>query len=269
MNEKLQYAEMLEIPVNSCSIKYKPSKKKKKFVASENAKEELIEKINTASEVSMQAEEEPLMEQLLIPVTEEINELQEEVLETEDYVKIRRTDKKEKKRFKLRFNLIGLEIIAIAVLLGTILLTNTFMPNSAINTFMKKVFGSSNVVQTDTRVYSDFSPSLPIENADNISIDRGVMSFNGGGSLYSPCDGVVTGLVKDAEGSITIEITHSENFKTVFSGLDFAYCALNESVYSNVPVGYVTGDDGTMCFYDGFGESIKDFTLESGTLKWA
>ena len=29
MNDKLQYAEMLEIPVNSCNITVKPSKRKK------------------------------------------------------------------------------------------------------------------------------------------------------------------------------------------------------------------------------------------------
>ena len=48
MNEKLEYAEMLEIPVNTCNITYKPSKNKnkKKLVKLEEAKEKLLKKIN-------------------------------------------------------------------------------------------------------------------------------------------------------------------------------------------------------------------------------
>ena len=49
MNEKLQYAEMLEIPVNTCNITYKPPKKRKgraKNVDADKVKAELVDKIN-------------------------------------------------------------------------------------------------------------------------------------------------------------------------------------------------------------------------------
>ena len=53
MNEKLQYASMLEIPVNTCNITYKPTRKKrrrKRDVQPELVKEELLKKVNMAQE---------------------------------------------------------------------------------------------------------------------------------------------------------------------------------------------------------------------------
>ena len=50
MNEKLQYASMLEIPVSTCNVSVKPAKKrlfsKKKKVNHEQVKEQLVKKVN-------------------------------------------------------------------------------------------------------------------------------------------------------------------------------------------------------------------------------
>ena len=58
MNEKLQYATMLEIPVNTCNVTFQPTKKRKtrrkKDVNPEAVKQQLMNKIN--------AEEQPLEE---------------------------------------------------------------------------------------------------------------------------------------------------------------------------------------------------------------
>ena len=43
MNEKLQYAEMLEIPVNTCNITYQPTKKR--INKGKNFLEEIKEKL--------------------------------------------------------------------------------------------------------------------------------------------------------------------------------------------------------------------------------
>ena len=52
MNEKLQYASMLEIPVNSCNITSAPLKKRKvrrkKTRADEDVNKELLDKVNGA-----------------------------------------------------------------------------------------------------------------------------------------------------------------------------------------------------------------------------
>jgi len=58
MNEKLQYASMLEIPVNTCNITYKPAKKvrrrRKKEIRPEEVKEQLLQKVNAENIVSKQ-----------------------------------------------------------------------------------------------------------------------------------------------------------------------------------------------------------------------
>jgi hypothetical protein len=52
MNEKLQYASMLEIPVNTCNVTVKTGKarKKKKKVDTEQVKSKLIQKVNSEVE---------------------------------------------------------------------------------------------------------------------------------------------------------------------------------------------------------------------------
>ena len=54
MNEKLQYATMLEIPVSTCNVTFRPTKKKrtktKKQQNPEVVKEKLLSKINSEKE---------------------------------------------------------------------------------------------------------------------------------------------------------------------------------------------------------------------------
>ncbi len=284
MNEKMQYAEMLEIPVNTCNITYKPSsrwrRKKASSPQSVDAKKELIDKINAGAPTVDQENgvendafygdaeyAKDLMEQNSEVPSEAYD--QPENYEEQNYVKITRTDKP-KKKFRLKFSVVGVQVAVICMLLATILLTNAFMPNSGINTFIANVFQpQATVEQKDQRIYSEFKPILPVESAETVSVTDGVMNFSAGGSLYSPCDGTVSNVIKEADGTFTLEIAHSENFKTVFSGIDYAYCAQGDKVYSNIPVGYMIDDGATMCFYDGLDTAITDYSIEENSLKWA
>ena len=253
MNEKLQYAEMLEIPVSTCNITYKSSKKKGKSqtrrVNADTVKQELIDKVNENS-------------------TRDVNTA------TEDYYRVERpvtaTDTTEsKKRFKL--NVIGVQLIIIGLLVATIFLTSALVPNSGINVFMKNVFGTENVVEqvVNQRLYNEFDAVLPVNGIDNVQVEKGVTTLTSTGSLYSPCDGKVSVLSLDEEtNKYTIEIEHSENFKTVFTGIDYAYSAVGDMVYSNIPVGYIM-ENATMCFYDGEGQIITDYTLSENAIIWA
>ena len=58
MNEKQSYAKMLEIPVSTTNITYKPSKKRKKKATLEKVKETLLAKINAKTA----KEEQPVLE---------------------------------------------------------------------------------------------------------------------------------------------------------------------------------------------------------------
>lgn len=293
MNEKLQYAKMLEIPTCTSSVTFKPSKKRKRFfrgVASEQPKEMLIDKVNSSiadgenlSQETLNQEtfnqdvfeqSNPLVQTNNSQEFSEQTELQtEEVVldveneDTTDFVKVTRTDKI-KKKFKLKFSVIGVQVAVIIALLATIFITNTVMPNSAINTFLNGGAVTQTSTTEDVRLYSDFDPSLPTETTNGVSVNEGIMSFSNSGSLYSPCDGKITSVLKAEDGTYTLEITHSENFKTVFTGLNFAYASVGDSVYSNLPVGYVAGDGAKMCFFDGENQTITDYELKDNDIKW-
>lgn len=262
MNEKLQYAEMLNIPVSTSTITVKPKKKtlfkKKKDV--DAVKQELIQKVNAESITDT-------AEVLTETETESIQEKKEIIYpNTVNIVK----GKKKKGIGKLKVNVIGVELIVIGILSAIICLTTALVPQSGLNVFFKEVFGGgTNAVNTDGRVYNEFAPVLPISNANGIEITDGVMKITSEGAIYSPCDGKISNLAFDQEtNKYTVEITHSDNFKSVISGIDYAYGKLGDSVFSNIPVGHIK-DVATLCFMGADGNIISNFTLDGNNVVWA
>jgi murein DD-endopeptidase MepM/ murein hydrolase activator NlpD len=265
MNEKLEYASMIEIPVNTCNITHKPLKKraKKKKTAVESAKEQLIDKIN-AQTIEM-AKEQPLVEPGYLMGEEPLNEvLDKQAIEQENSsVTVNKVDKKGK--FNLKLSAITVQLIIIGVLLATIFITNSVYPNSGLNVFMRSVFGVQNVAQIDQREYSEFSPVF--EN-QNVTFAEGVLTVNGKGSVYSSVDGTVDSVVQEEDGSYTIQVAHSTNFYSVISGLDRVYLGEGEKVYRTIPVGY-DENNVQVCFKGANGGIISDFQVLDGAVIWA
>ena len=83
--------------------------------------------------------------------------------------------------------------------------------------------------------------------------------------MYSPCDGEITALTQGEDGKYTFEITHSAKFKTVISGVDYAYQELGSSVYGKIPLGYSLGENVELCFYGENGELITSYTVDNET----
>lgn len=276
MNEKLQYAEMLDIPVNTCNITYKPTKRKlfkKQKINSEQVKTDLMNKVNGSIEENATPE---------LPVTESsvnsenVDLLVDEGVEAESIspsenpivessVSVRDARKVEKKAFK--FSVIAFQITLIGVLITTILITNALVPTSGINNFINNAFGVDSAAKEDVRVYSDFTPEL--HAVDGMVLDNGVMTFAVKGSLYSPCDGTVTVKTLEENGKYTIEIEHNKNFKSILKGVDYAYCNVGENVLSNIPVGYSLGEEVSLCFCGGDGNVITDFSVNDNAVVWA
>lgn len=287
MNEKLQYASMLEIPVNTCNVTLKTGKKKKfgrkKVKNPEAVKEELMNKINSEPMVEETLEQElPKQEMQAISGVEFDKEQEQSYATTvnedsrdssdsvEEDLSMQTVEitKKQKKRFK--FSVITAQFAIIGVLLATIFLTNAFYSDSGINVFFKNVFGNGQTqVAKDLRTHQEFAPVLAVGQTGEVSLDSGVMTFSGEGSVYSPCDGKITSVTRDGNGKYIFEITHSENFKSVISGLDYAYAGLDDTVYSNIPVGYVNSDGATMCFKGGDDLVISDYQIVNGSVVWA
>lgn len=240
MNEQSLYSEMLEIPVNTCSINYtQPKKRKKKSTKKQpDVKELLLEKIN----------DEPILD----------DQITEDQPALEDSVTI-----KPKQAKKFKFSVIGVQIAVICLLLGVIIFSNLYMEQSGIATFLNSVFSSSQ--KADNRVYSDFTANLPTDS--DATITDGVMCFSAKGSVYSPCDGVISSISKENE-KYTIEVTHSTKFKTVIRGIDYAYQELGSAVYGNVPIGYSLGENVELCFYSE-NSLITNYTIDGETVIWA
>lgn len=262
MNEKLQYATMLEIPVSTSSVTFEPQKKRrraKKKTDPDAVKQELVNKVNAEMDSVQEQPEQPL-EQEIIGV-EQANAIvtpEEEV--TASVVK--------KEKVKKRFSIIGVQLVIIGLLVATIFLTNAFYTDSGINVFLREVFGTTPAVQVDEREYGEFTPVLALDDGTSYTFADGIITVSGEGSIYAPCNGTVSSIIKGEDGKFTIEITHSQNFKSVLGGLDYAYAGLNDSVYSNIPVGYVNAS-ATMCFKQSDGEVITDYQIIDDSVVWA
>jgi len=277
MNEKLQYATMLEIPVNTCNVTHQITKKKrnnkKKKVNPEEVKEALLTRINSQTEETFSSSQETGAMADSSSYGAYQSENQAEYYSGNDTTNYSETtdvydgkERKEKKKFK--FTVIGVQLAVIGVLIATIFLTNAFYADSGINVFFKSVFNGGNDVDTiDARTYEDFAPVISIGDGV-VDVSEGVISFDGKGSVYAPCDGTVSSIVLGEDEKYTVEITHSDNFKSVLKGLDFAYALEGDTVFSNIPVGYYSGEGASMCFMSGEGTVISDYQIVDSSVVW-
>ena len=249
MNEKLQYASMLEIPVSTCNVTFKPKRKKlfksKKKDNPEEVKAELLEKVNSMED----SEAEEQAEQYTPPV--------QTVTITEGASKRKQLLKKP-------------SVIAVAVvgaLVALIVLTNAFYP-SGINAFMNSVFGSNaQVSTTDDRTFINFTPCISFSGGEVVADENGNLVFLGKGSVYAGCDGEVSSVSLMENGKYVLEIAHSDNFSSVISGLDFVYANVGDKVFGNIPVGYVN-ESIEMCFIGQDKNVITDYQVVDNTVIW-
>ena len=131
------------------------------------------------------------------------------------------------------------------------------------------MFGGGQTESVDVRTYDEFSPVIAMGDNQGVVVDGGIISFGGEGSVYAPCDGVVSALTIDENGKYIVEITHSENFKSLLTGVDYVYAGLNQKVYRTIPVGYLEADGATMCFTRADGSVIDNYKIIDNTVVWA
>lgn len=252
MNEKLQYAEMLDMPIETSTITYKriKSRKRKKKKDEDSIKKELIDKINENNG------EAPASENPATIINQ--SESSENTEETSSVKPVK------KKKMGFKISVIGVQVAVLCALVATIFLTNALLPESGINSFIKGVFsGRQNIV--DTRAYTDFSPVIK----NGVIDSEGKINLTAKKSAYSPCEGKVESVTLAEDKTYSVEIKHSQNFKTVFKGLKHIYVNTGDSVVSTVPIGFVESEGATMCFLGGDGAAIVNFTLDGSAVVWA
>lgn len=242
MNEELDYAEMLEIPVETVTVKRKDKKKRRE----PDLQEQLVEQVNDR----MESEEDPAYAEST-PIARETPH-------------IRKSDRAHK--------ILIAEFAAACALVATIFFTNIFMTDSAINTFVRGLFQGTTET-ADTRGYADFTLSPVVNEYTDVEIavsETGVMSFTAKCSVYSPCDGTVSSVSGDAENGYSVEIKHSDSFSTILSGLDNLYCAEGEAVKSNLPLGYTDGEGEVRVMFYSDGTLLNCYTVDGENgLAWS
>lgn len=274
MNEKLQYASMLDLPVSTCSVSALPKKRrfrKKKRVNDELVKAELLKKVNAEQDLTSEMAQDSA--ENLIPQENqlELASLEQEGFENSIQIEqntssVYQSSKKNKKT-PFKITVIGIQLVIIGVLVATILLTNALYENSGINVFLRGVFGSENTI-VDAREHTEFSPVIYMGDNNGVNVNQGIITFAGEGSVYAPCDGVVTKITKSESGKYDIEIAHSQNFNSVISNVEHIYVSEGDVVYGNIPVGYLEPDGATICFTNSDGELLDEYQMVGNMVVW-
>ena len=287
MNEAIEYAEMLEIPVSTVNVVRKKRGKKRKAEQPQPAAP-----LERQEELSVSAEQfaESVNSQggVVFDDAERIDTVRvysaydkpfsgdgklrpreypapEEDLE-EDYAVYYPTQKADR---RTRIAL-GVEFTAACALCGAIFLTNIFMPTSAINTFFR--FLSDSTQTTDARTYADFTLSPVVSELSNAELtltENGVLTFKNACHVYPAVDGTVTSVTKTEGGYYSVKIAHSGSFTGVIDGLQQVYYAEGDVVKANVPVGYTDGATDVQVTMYSFGELLNCFELtDENCLAW-
>ena len=247
MNEQLEYAEMLEIPVSTVNVVKKKS---------------IFKRRPKAAEPEIIQDDLSLKEQ----VVESVNERVGATALSEDVSDPPKSEKK--KLFGKDMGsiiLIG-EAIAIGVIAIAIFLTNVFMPNTVINTFL----GSFSETNEKERTYSEFTLSPVVSAFSDAEIfvsENGVLSFTAEGSVYPICEGKISS-VSEENGLYTVEVAHTSTFTSVITGLSSVYSVVGTAVRHNIPVGYSDGNaEVRVSMYDN-GELLNCFTITDEIPVW-
>jgi hypothetical protein len=307
MNQEIEYAEMLEIPVSTVNIerKKKRGRKPRAPKQEESQRKSADLKETVIAQINGKLDEAP-QEKISADATlfaESANSVGrvdfDDVPERIDTVRLYTDEEKNAARFyaneyafseentendggryafkeekptpkRVRVAL-GVEFAAACALCGAIFLTNVFMPNSAINTFFRTLSTAQNTA-TDTRTYSDFTLSSVVSDFTDVEMQlspTGILTFTQKCCVYPAADGKVSAVEQNKDGTYTVRVAHSDSFSGVIKGLQCVYYAVGDSVKANVPVGYASGEAQVQVTMYSQGELLNCFELtEENCLAW-
>ena len=308
MNEEIEYAEMLEVPVSTVEVTRKPRRRKKRDKEYEPTpitpiKDDLIAQINS------RVQETPALETETPQPAEPSSETEKtegaldfETLDRIDTIPLFSTPKKGRwwkrprlspKDFSLdetendgtmyalnmenvpsraaKITLTAEFALACAFCAG-IFLTNVFMPNSAINTFFRAMNEPIQSAKVDDRSYSDFtlSPVVSVLSDAELSLSpTGILSFTDACCVYPSADGKIAQVEHTGEKGYVVKIKYSDTFTSVISGLSDVYFGVGDQAFANIPVGYADGTGEVQMTMYSDGELLSCFELtEENCLAW-
>ena len=210
MNEEIEYAEMLEIPVSTVNVVRKNQRRRKQKASDSTQASEHVEtsatptlKASVIAQVNDRLNEPSAQEEITAeaelftesansagelrfdPIPERIDTVR---LYSDDYDPFGESNRNrdnygyerendggryatnEKTAPKALRVALGAEFALACALCGAIFLTNVFMPNSAINTFFRSLSGNE-TTQADARPYSDFTLSAVVSELSDAELN--------------------------------------------------------------------------------------------------
>ena len=240
----LEYVKMLEVPVNSSEVIFKPTKKNKKDV-----KKRVIEKVN--GEENAKKTEGKVLEKKQIKLFKTKKVKKEKPQKYEGSVEIKNSG----------FDIVSMQVVTIFVLIVGIILTNIFFENSGMNRLMRSAFNEESAVIE--KEYTEFTALLPSKNGE-VLLSDGVMTVSSG-SVYSPCDGVVESVMEE-DGKYVVTVLHSDSFSSVISGLESVYVGVGDTVYPSIPVGFSANPSSVSMFSDD--AILTSYILSEDKIQW-
>lgn len=246
MEQELDYAEMLEIPVSTVSVVKKKSlglfkRKAEPAQPRDDLKDMVVESVNErvgAYTFSEDLSEEPAAE----------------------------TAAKTKTKDKGNNVIVG-ELIAVCLIAVAIFVTNLFMPTSLINTFI----GSFNKTEAAVEpTYSEIKLSPVVSELAEADVSlsaSGVISFTAASAVYPVSAGKISSVTK-MDNTYTVQIAHTSTFSSVITGLSEVYSAAGTAVAANIPFAYSNGETPvSISLYDG--ETLLNcYTLANEVPVW-
>ena len=242
MNEELDYAQMLEIPVSTVNVVKKKSFFKRKSKPSSDLKDMVVESVN-----------ERVGDTFVAP----------ENLGGNTFTQV---EAKTKRKEGTAGKIIMAEAVAACLIAAGIFVTNIFVPDTVINTFM----GNISAVKEKEASYTEFTLSpvvSELSDAEVVVSSDGVIHFTEKTSVYPICGGEVTDIVRE-NGVYTVKIAHTSAFTSVFTGLDTVYVNEGDEVRANVPFAYSEGNNEVqVCMYNG-DKLLNNYTLSGVVPVW-
>ncbi|MGN0805554.1 MAG: hypothetical protein ACI4MC_00825 [Candidatus Coproplasma sp.] len=228
LNEGLEYAQMLEIPVSTVNVVKKRSLFSRRAKPQEDLKADVIDSVNERMEGAA-----PEGEDGSFVYAEDVSAPAVPV----------------KKKDRLGAVIICEAVIACLIAAG-IFLCNFFIPDTAINTFV----GNLTSVQSKENNYKEFTLTSPVSETSEATVAAtadGVLHFTEKTSVYPLCDGEIAS-VAESDGTYTVKIEHTSSFCSVVTGLNTVYYGVGEQVKGNLPFAYSNGENEVrISMYDG------------------
>lgn len=255
MNEEIEYAEMLEIPVSTVNVIRKSKKRAQAQETETQEKTTAPYALYSSSFYDGELSEESENDDSMYENNESYSFEPSEALDRKKVISQR--------VLKAEFAL------ACALCLG-IFLTNVWVKDSAINTFFRSLAPETQT--TDYRKYTDFRLSSILgegSDAEMTLSPTGILTFVDEGCVYPTADGTVSSVVKGDDGKYTVQIAHTESFSGVIVGLDYVYYEVGQQVKHNVPIGYSNGENEVQVTMYSDGNLLNCFAVaEDNSLSW-